>query len=94
MKAAALVSRPPRPGGTGPRLGRCFRPVHVFARQERLGLPGTKVAIVEALNALGYEHTPTFLQGIRHVQMEPVYGGRVDTAAVLRGPVWCGPCKD
>jgi hypothetical protein len=27
----------------------------------------------------------TFLRGIRHVQMEPVYGGREDTAANLRG---------
>ena len=43
-----------------------------------------KSAIVEALDALEYGGVGIFEQGIRHVQMEPVYGGSVDTAAVLR----------
>ena len=40
--------------------------------------------IAEVLDALGSRDTSVFLQGIVHVQMEPVYGGRVDTAAMLR----------
>jgi HEAT repeat protein len=43
-----------------------------------------KTAIAEALNRLDYDRPDAFLRGIDHVQMEPVYGGRVDTAADLR----------
>lgn len=47
-----------------------------------------KTAIAEAVYRLGVE-TPAgeevFLRGVRHVQMEPVFGGRVDTAVDLRG---------
>jgi HEAT repeat protein len=44
-----------------------------------------KAAIAEALYRMGHEDASPFLRGIRHVQMEPVFGGRVDTAADLRG---------
>lgn len=44
-----------------------------------------KEALVQALDVLGGSEPDVFLDGIRHVQMEPVYGGRVDTAANLRG---------
>jgi len=40
--------------------------------------------IAGALDALGSRDASVFLQGIVHVQMEPTYGGRVDTAATLR----------
>jgi hypothetical protein len=43
-----------------------------------------KTAIVEALNRLIYDDAELFARGLRHVQMEPVYGGRIDTAARLR----------
>lgn len=43
-----------------------------------------KAAIADALYRIGYEAEMVFLRGIRHRQMEPVYGGRVDTAADLR----------
>ncbi len=43
-----------------------------------------KRAIVEALTALDYAKADIFLSGIKHVQMEPVYGGREDTAPTLR----------
>jgi hypothetical protein len=46
---------------------------------------GAKTAIVEALEALDHPEPGVYLRGIRHVQMEPAYGGRVDTAATLRG---------
>jgi len=44
-----------------------------------------KAAIAEALYRLGHDDPAVFLRGIRHVQMEPVFGGRVDTAIDLRG---------
>jgi len=43
-----------------------------------------KTAIAEALVRLGHDDEKLYLRGIRHVQMEPTYGGRVDTASGLR----------
>jgi HEAT repeat protein len=44
-----------------------------------------KKAIAEALYRLEYGEETFFLKGIRHVQMESVRGGKVDTASGLRG---------
>lgn len=44
-----------------------------------------KTAIVEALTRLEHPDPEVFLEGIRHVQREPVWGGSEDTAAWLRG---------
>ena len=44
-----------------------------------------KAAIGEALYRIGDDAAVVFLRGIRHVQMEPVFGGSVDTAVDLRG---------
>jgi len=44
-----------------------------------------KEAIVQALDALGNTWEAIYLRGMRYVQMEPVWGGRADTAANLRG---------
>ncbi len=44
-----------------------------------------KVAIAKTLRRAEAEGDEVFLRGVRHVQMEPVWGGRVDTAAELRG---------
>jgi hypothetical protein len=44
-----------------------------------------KAAIADALCRIGAAETETYLRGIRHVQMEPVWGGRADTATALRG---------
>lgn len=44
-----------------------------------------KEAIAAALDTLGNADATPYLRGLRHVQMEPVYGGRVDAAAGLRG---------
>lgn len=43
-----------------------------------------KEAIVQALDQLHSPDAEPYLRGMRHVQMEPVYGGRADTAAPLR----------
>jgi len=44
-----------------------------------------KAAIAEALYRMGAHEPALFLRGLRHRQMEPVYGGRVDSAGPLRG---------
>jgi hypothetical protein len=44
-----------------------------------------KAAIADALYRLGAGETEVYLKGVRHVQMEPVWGGRADTATGLRG---------
>lgn len=43
-----------------------------------------KNALAKALKDLGHSESNEFLRGLRHVQMEPVWGGEKDTAAVLR----------
>ena len=43
-----------------------------------------KHGLVEALSALGHDNPETFLRGLRHIQMEPVWGGAEDTAGRLR----------
>ncbi|RPJ60050.1 MAG: HEAT repeat domain-containing protein [Acidobacteria bacterium] len=43
-----------------------------------------KIAIAEALDRLDYPEPALFLQGLRHIQLEPVWGGTTDTAAPLR----------
>ena len=42
-------------------------------------------AVARALFTLGCDDYALFLKGMLHVQMEPVWGGSVDTAAELRG---------
>ena len=44
-----------------------------------------KIAIATALKDLGHDESAPFLRGLRHVQMEPAFGGSVDTAETLRG---------
>jgi len=44
-----------------------------------------KNALVKALVALDHRESAPFLRGIRHIQMEPIWGGEADTAATLRG---------
>ncbi|OLP15513.1 hypothetical protein BST81_25765 [Leptolyngbya sp. 'hensonii'] len=43
-----------------------------------------KQAIAETLYRLNSSNEDLFLQGIRHVQKEPIWGGQVDTAPSLR----------
>jgi len=44
-----------------------------------------KNAISRALASMEYQEPDAFLSGLRHIQMEPVWGGRSDTAGTLRG---------
>lgn len=43
-----------------------------------------KNAIARALAAFEYQEQDVFLRGMRHVQLEPVWGGTSDTAGTLR----------
>jgi HEAT repeat protein len=43
-----------------------------------------KAAIVKALKDLGHDDAGVFLRGASHRQLEPVWGGREDTAGTLR----------
>lgn len=43
-----------------------------------------KNALARALAALEVQDADLFLRGMRHIQMEPVWGGRSDTAGTLR----------
>ncbi len=44
-----------------------------------------KNAIAKALKNLEHQDPEIFLKGLSHFQLEPVWGGRSDTAATLRG---------
>jgi len=44
-----------------------------------------KTALAGALKDLGHSESGPFLRGLRHKQMEPVWGGEADTAENLRG---------
>lgn len=44
-----------------------------------------KRAIVDALKKMDYSDSGAFVKGLRHIQMEPVWGGQEDTATSLRG---------
>jgi HEAT repeat protein len=44
-----------------------------------------KKELAETLYRLEYSEESLFLQGIRHVQMEPIWGGKEDKATTLRG---------
>jgi len=44
-----------------------------------------KTALAGALKDLGYAESTPYLRGLRHRQMEPVWGGEADTAESLRG---------
>jgi len=44
-----------------------------------------KAAIADALYRIGAPEVACYLRGVRHVQLEPVWGGRADTASALRG---------
>jgi hypothetical protein len=44
-----------------------------------------KNALSRALAAVEYHDPAVFLKGMRHIQLEPVWGGHSDTAGTLRG---------
>lgn len=67
-----------------PELALAFDRFMVNAKDRDPGCRA-KQAIADALYRLEYQEENLFLQGIHHVQWEPVWGGQVDTAAKLRG---------
>ncbi len=68
-----------------------FMPALCSSFDRLLGIPASadkgcraKTAILESLDALGYDGCEPFVRGVSYRQMEPVWGGQVDTAADLR----------
>jgi HEAT repeat protein len=55
-----------------------------------------KNAIAKALVELEWREAAPYLRGMRHIQMEPVWGGEADTAGSLRGICVLGlaACRD
>ena len=78
-RAAAIVGRA-GDRGARPRPGRA--PSRASSMDSRRADPGcaAKTAIVEALRRLESDDRALYRRGAGHVQMEPVFGGRVDTA--------------
>src|SRR5258706_5553734 len=44
-----------------------------------------KKALFQAFADLGYHQSDVYLRGLKHIQLEPVWGGQEDTAAPVRG---------
>lgn len=82
-KAAAIVSDFTL-GALVPDLEAAF---DRFFEQPVRSDPGcaAKHAIVEAFRRLDHGNVGIYRRGSRHVQMEPVWGGQIDTAVDLRG---------
>lgn len=82
-RAAALVGELGLDALAGDLVGAFPR----FLEDAVRGDPGcsAKTAIVEALRRLERDERALYRRAAVHVQMEPVYGGRVDTAVDLRG---------
>ena len=55
-----------------------------------------KNAIAKTLAAFEYQEPELFLSGMRHIQLEPVWGGSADTAGTLRGTCALAlvPCRE
>jgi len=81
-RAARLAAELARPE-LGPDLAAAF---HRLLDNPRTRDPGcaAKTSLAAALVDLGLPEVEALRRGIRHVQWEPVYGGRVDAAAELR----------
>lgn len=86
-RAAAKAAQIARQRGLEQLIPDLVRAFDRFMAQPVKGDPGcvAKTAVVEALAQLGHDDPSVFLRGIRYVQREPVFGGRVDTAVDLRG---------
>jgi hypothetical protein len=67
-----------------PDLLRAFDRLFVKAAEADPQCSG-KTALAKALKNLGCSESSVFLKGLRHRQWESTWGGKVDTAGVLRG---------
>jgi HEAT repeat protein len=81
---AAKIAGERKLGGLLPDLLRAFDRLFENAAQRDPQCWG-KNAIAQALVALEYRESAPYVRGLRHVQLEPVWGGQEDTATTLRG---------
>src|SRR6185503_944611 len=82
-KAAAIAGEH-EIDGLVPDLVAAFERFSIEAVKKDPGC-AAKTAIADALYRMNRAETDVYLKGIRHVQMEPVFGGKADTATELRG---------
>ncbi len=82
-RAAAIVGDS-RAADLAPALVQAFERFMIDAAKSDPHCLG-KTAIAKALRELGYRDPDLYLRGLAHVQLEPAWGGRADTAAALRG---------
>jgi HEAT repeat protein len=75
--------------GFGPALTSAFDRLLAGGDSADPGCRG-KTAIVRALVQTDHDDGAVYLRGVRHVQYEPVWGGREEVAAVLRGQAALG----
>jgi hypothetical protein len=82
-KAAALTLHH-RLTGLTPNLADAFRR---FLENSAKSDPQcwAKNALAKTLAAFEYQEPEIFLSGMRHIQLEPIWGGSADTAGTLRG---------
>src|SRR5215831_14069069 len=78
---AAKIADETRVGDLVPKLAAAF---DRFLQKGDKGCAALN-ALARALVNLDYEDDELFRRGMKHVQMEPVYGGSEDVAAELRG---------
>ncbi len=89
-KSAAVVGKAAAAIGAGGYSN--LIPDLVSAMRKRLGTDAAKVdpqcwgknGIARALRELNHDDPAVFLAAVKHIQMEPVWGGQQDTAAELR----------
>lgn len=84
-KAATLASEHQLDGLVEDMAGAFYRLLKTPSRLDKGGAGLT--ALAKSLALLSYPNADLFRKGSFHIQMEPVYGGRVDVADHLRG--WC-----
>jgi len=81
--AAQVIARAELAGLETPLVAAFERLMHDPVKRDKGCF--AKVAVADALYRLESDQRELFLRGVRHVQLEPVFGGREDTAATLRG---------
>jgi HEAT repeat protein len=83
VAAAAAIAGEQRLVDLSPEVAAAFERFMVDP-QKGDKLCRAKIAIVQTLERLESEQPDVFLRAVRHVQMEPVWGGEEDTAPPLR----------
>jgi hypothetical protein len=89
VESAAIAAKALDAPELSDALGTAFD--HFFGRHEQDDKGClAKTACIQALNAFERADEERLLRGVRHVQMEPVFGKSIDVAGLLRGECLAG----